>query len=940
MIKINNIERTSRLQTIKAPWLIVCSLSLIIGSLIGTQILVPFGLSRASFHSSSYPNLESLPGTRLKEIKTSSKEDAEKLIIDSLVLFQELLIKISDGKDYYALICLLQLTFDVGDSTSAISKKNAKNQLVARGIASDISNFFSGGAGGGGGGGGIAKSLAGGFSGLLGKLGFGNLTESLSAGAADASKYLGIGLGNGTITGLDLPPKYVKTSKVTQEKPTGINLIASNIGQGLTSSLVGSIDLKSVTPDPSSLGSTAKAVGEGVGNGAAAGLNLKPANSVVSNNGTGITAIAGNFVQGLTSSLLGNIDLKSVMSMGNLSSDDINSAAYALAQGLGGGAAYAVKLSPNPPSNTTFGQSRISGISGNLGQGLSTSFLKDINFKELLTSNAPTLSPDKIADAAKGLGAGLAGGAVVGIGLQPESSGSNVQLTPGGLGQMTESFGRGLSQSFLTNGTIMKLLATAKPAGQLDIGSVAKGLAIGLVDGATTSFDNAGGIKAIFNMEPGTTPEVKTLTKSTTYNDSVGGAATGFGNGLGLQTTTFVLQLFGKPPLNQAPSDPSMMTLGAPGSGQPLSGTPVNGQPSSGTPQPSNGAIAVGLRRRQTTTIAPANPSDQGKFGSLDVLDIPQFNGTITPIVQTAIDTLKCQGIGGLASILFSVGSSRGTSTSSVDIKDLRDKISRLGFSKQTINIKDKESGNTYDINIAELKIKINGNGLTKQIVVLVSHIILAIVVFAIVIPIIFIIGSIRNFAVISGRSDVLKNPRKIQWILALVIVLPVTFIVFITGMVAEGVKKHFTSFHGIAGLVLLLIILAAFPLAYLAAQDKLKLVFSIIVGLILQLILVVLITGFVDLSSLVFCATQIIPQPIFMLLGIFLTAPLLLAAVLLTLNLLLERWRGSAKNSDRLSNLFLSGRSSVAAEKGFGEKPPTLPMVNRSEGEKSFFSA
>ncbi|POS84156.1 hypothetical protein EPUL_005196 [Erysiphe pulchra] len=903
MVKSNDIDRTSKLPTRKAPWLVLLSVFLIIGSLIGTQILAPLSLLRNPFHSSTYFDIESLPYTGLRETKKSSNEDAEKLLIDSLVLLQELLIKISDG-----------------DSSGTRSRKNTKKH-VARGLMSDISNFFSGGASSGGLGAASAGSnatapaggLASGFSDIIGKIGFGNLTNSLSTGAADASKYLGIGLGNGTITGLDLPPNLTKVSKVLQEKPTGINLIASNLGQGLSSSLVGSINLNSVGPDPSSFGLAAKAVGEGVGNGAAAGLDLKPASSVVYSNDTGIPAIAGNFAQGLTSSFLSSIDLKSIMSMGNVSNDQVKTAAKALAQGLGSGAAYATKLSPNPPSNLTFDQDGISGVAGNFGQGLSVSFLKDINFKELIASNTPTLTPEKIADAAKGFGAGLAGGAVIGVGLQTDATASSIPFAPGSPGQISESFARGLSESFLANGTVLRVLATMQPTGgQLDVGSVAKGLAIGLVDGVTTSFDNAGGVKNIFNLDPGSTPQVTALTKPTSYNDSVGGAATGFGNGLGLQTTTFVLQVLGKPPLNQASSNSGTKALGAPGSGQPSSGTPANGQPSSGTP--GNAQLPTpGLRRRQTATTNPANPSDQSNFSILDLLNIPQFNGTITPVVQKSLDTLKCQGVGGLASVLYSVGSSQGVSTSSADMNELKNKISQLGFAKQTINLKDKEGGNLYDINIAEFQIMVNGNSLKKQIIVLVLHILPAITIFGTIIPIILIIGSIRNFAVMSGRTEVLKSSRKIQWILALSQVLPLTFLIFVTGIIAQGVKTHFTSAHGILGIILFIIVLPAFPLAYFAAKG-----------------LIVMISGFIDLASLVLCATQIISLQNFIILGISLAAHIFPAVTLLTLEVFMKKWRGSANNSDRRSNLYLSNGSSVAAEEGLGEKPSTMPMMNR----------
>ncbi|KHJ30238.1 hypothetical protein EV44_g4736 [Erysiphe necator] len=913
MNKSDDIERTPRLP---ATRLALCSLFLVIGCLIGTQILVPFGSLGNHFHSSTYSDLQILPQSGLEK---TPKENAEELLIETLVLFQDLLNQISGG-----------------DGSNELHRKRSSKK-IARGIASDFSsllNNFSAGDPPGM----VAtadKGIADSFSSFIGKLGFGNITGSLSAGAADASKYLGIGLGNGTITGLELPAQYLKLSKVAMEKPSGLNLIASNLGQGLTSSLIGSIDTKSITPDPGMLSLAAKALGEGAGNGASVGLNLKPMSAIVYSNDTGIPAIAGNLAQGLTSSFLSGVDVKSLAmsSMTSVSGDQINAAAKALAQGLGSGAASATKLNPNPPSSDAFDQNGISGIAGNLGQGLSTSFLEGIPFQQLLTNNAPSISPDQISDAAKGLGAGLAGGAVIGLGLQPDSGGSNVPLAPGGLGTMTESFGRGLTQSFLTNGTVTKLLATMQQPNQLDVGSVAKGLAIGLVDGATTGFDNAGGAKNIFNLDSGSTPEVTRLTKPTTYDDTVGGAATGFGTGLGLQSTTFVLQLFGKPPIYQGSDNPNMITSGTPDSKKALADPPAA---NSSNLQPSRGVIASGVRRRQETTIGSPISSEPSMFNSSDLLNLPQFNGTISPVVQKAIDTLQCQGIGGLVTVLFSVGSSQGVNPSSVDVNDLKEKIGRLGFAKQTIEIQDKESGNQYMVNIAQFDVKVNGNSLVKTIVVLVLHILLAIVAFGVVIPVILIINSIRNLAVMNGRADVLKNSRRIQWILALVVLLPSTLIVLITGIISEGVKSHFTSIHGITGLLLSLFTLPIFPLAYLYLRNKAKTLFNINLGLILTLLMSVLITGFIDLSSLALCATQIIPQTVFISIGSFLSTPLIFSNAFLVLEILMGRWRGKT-NDQRQSEMFLNGKSAMKDEERIGLKQPTMTITERNIGEKNF---
>jgi hypothetical protein len=65
--------------------------------------------------------------------------------------------------------------------------------------------------------------------------------------------YLGVGIGNGTLTGLALPAKMIKANKAIAPA-TGINSVAEGLGMGLTSSIVGSINVSSLlggATDPS-----------------------------------------------------------------------------------------------------------------------------------------------------------------------------------------------------------------------------------------------------------------------------------------------------------------------------------------------------------------------------------------------------------------------------------------------------------------------------------------------------------------------------------------------------------------------------------------------------------------------------------------------------------------------------------------------------------------
>ncbi|RKF62967.1 hypothetical protein GcC1_143006 [Golovinomyces cichoracearum] len=924
---------------VRLSWSIIFFIPIFLISIIIINNNFPFNIFRVYPSPSNYVEKPELLMSELKEIRKEIDPKTEEVLQASIRLFTDILTHFSED-----------LNFD--------QFKGSVRKLETRGLLSEIQNLFSGNGAGGG------------------------LFDAISNNAGEASKYLGIGIGDGTITGLDLPPTYMKKSKITSQKASGINSVAENVGQGLSSALVGAINLTALMPNPESLSLVSRAVGEGAGSGIAAGLNLKPLDTKAFNN-TGLPGAAGNLAQGLTSSFLGGVDLKAnlMSAMGNFSSAQANSAALSLAQGIGSGAAYASNLSSIPPEDTSdkegidgiagsfgkglttsfirgidiqkiramvpagitpeqtnqaalalaqglgsgaafatkltttppdaFDKNGISGVAGSVGQGLSTSFLKEINFKALASSTMPMLPPNWILEASAGLGSGLAEGAVVGIGLQimTSDSGTNKQ----GVGPVTEEFARGLSQSFLSNGTALKILDLLKqgsPAPSVDIGAVAKGFAIGLVGGAEISFENAGGVATIFKMSPEDAAQMTKLPMvMTTVNDTVGGAATGFGSGLGLETTKFVLQLLGKPVLN---SKNGLMPSSEPETkNMPSPETPV---PTAITQGPNvqinttlaNKAIVSHFNNRQIVYSTPPTPTNLPDFSSSAILDLSKINETVNPFLKSGADKLGCQGVGGLVAILISLGSNAGQINAS-QITELQETVTNLNFTDQVFTFKDSKTGNRLDVNTGNFDISLNGNSLKKEIIVLVLHIFLGVLTFAIAIPIVLIINSSRNFALLCGRTDVLKNASKIQWTIALAFILPSSLAIFIFGLLANGTKNHFKSSHGIIGTILILLTLLAFPLAYLRPKSKsIRIPFSINIAFLLSLTAIVLINGFADLSAISFCAAQFLPQFIFVLIGTLLSTPLLQSVTMITLELLIDKWKVSAFRNMQNSDYFL----------------------------------
>ena len=553
--------------------------------------------------------------------------------------------------------------------------------------------------------------------------------------------YLGVGIGNGTLTGLALPAKMMKANTAIAPA-TGINSVAEGLGMGLTSSIVGSINVTSLfggVTDPSTINTAVLSLAQGLGGGAAQGLNLKTVGNGTFNT-SGLNGIAGNLGQGLSTSFLGGVDLTKAVSMvgGNmtLTGAQANGAVLALAQGLGSGAVSALKLSTKPADNSSFNTDGINGIAGNFGQGLSTSALSNLSLSSLstmmgnssLTSTFSNInltsafSGMNLLAAANGLGTGLAEGAVVGLGFQQDSSVPDSANDTASIGPIVQTFAKGLSESFLANGTLTKVVSsvTGSSSGSstggglgslslssLPIGKVAAGFAVGLVDGAQSSIENAGGIGGVFNMPPSDTVGMMAMPTVSNFDDGIGGAATGFGTGLGSELTKGLLQAFGKPPLDGSSTTASALPANA--STDSANSSTLTSKRSISGPVIGKRSLAVaGLKRQSQTPMTTSK------------LDLMMLNTTLDPIIQGGIVALGCQGVGGVVAIGLSLLQSGKISLGSFG--NLTSSFSSL--TNQTYTI--KEGGNTYTANLANKDITqgitLNGQPVVKAVVLIVLH--------------------------------------------------------------------------------------------------------------------------------------------------------------------------------------------------------------------------
>jgi hypothetical protein len=537
-----------------------------------------------------------------------------------------------------------------------------------------------------------------------------------------ASMYLGVGIGNGTLKGLEVGAPLLKDNTVVKPA-SGLNAAASDLGSGAASEIVGSLDLKTLLQTtPESRNQLSLATAQGLGSGSAAALNLKPLDTNAFNS-SGFNGIAGNFGQGLSTSFLGGLNLQKMLNTAQISNAQMNEAALSLAQGLGSGSAFALKLTAVPPSNTSFNTDGLNGIAGNMGQGLSSTFLSGVDLKAMFSGASSMITGPMIVKAAQGLGAGLGEGSAIGLGFQQDNQitvpVNSTNATMPDVGVLTENFAKGLSERFLANGTLQNLMTafTGNSTGlSINMVKAAEGLGIGLVDGAQLSIMNAGGLQKVLGLNSSDMVALMSLPTSTTFDDSVGGAAVGLGSGLSFELTKGLLQALGKPSLldNTTATIPgNSTTIPAPAAS--TSAAALNNGPLPNIPTVSRHKRSLQAKRQNPSSSTSASSS--APTSAISMLDSLLTPANLNPILQAGSDALGCQGIGGLAAILNSLSKSKVLGNG-----NLGNLTSSFGaLTNQTYTTRD-QSGNTFTVNIAELLLTTNGNSLSKEFKLIIAH--------------------------------------------------------------------------------------------------------------------------------------------------------------------------------------------------------------------------
>ncbi|UNI17169.1 hypothetical protein JDV02_003544 [Purpureocillium takamizusanense] len=366
-----------------------------------------------------------------------------------------------------------------------------------------------------------------GLEGAVGSFGFGlsrSFTESINlTGPGGLTSKLppidfgataldiGNGLGNGAVVGLRLannkaigPPRPVG--------PTDIPKIAGALSFGLSNSLIGNINLSSITGPggvasmfpPVDFGATALDIGNGLGNGAVVGLRLANNKAIGPPRPAGptdIPKIAGALSFGLSNSLIGNINISSVTGPGGVASMfppvDFGATALGVGGAVGAGASMGFKLTKKDltPAPPTSGKD-LPGIASSFAFGATRTLSDNLNLSDVGGQLGTMLPPVNIADTALSLGSGLGNGVAQGLKLTDKDLTPPLPASPSDIPRIAGRFAFGLSNGVSVNLNVseqaQKLGSMLPP---IDIGLTALNVGAGIGAGA------AAGLKLATNEQ-------------------------------------------------------------------------------------------------------------------------------------------------------------------------------------------------------------------------------------------------------------------------------------------------------------------------------------------------------------------------------------------------------------------------------------------------------
>lgn len=394
----------------------------------------------------------------------------------------------------------------------------------------------------------------------------------------------------GADTGFNIAPSQAsndiasKIAAAVGEQATGINLVAQNLGSGLSAQLATAMNAMSPVDLP--VGMMAFALAQGIGEGSASGLNLTQIQYSPANN-SDLVAMARNFGLGITGPIAGSTTIKKMLLQAGGRQEIIKripQIAAAAGHGLGQGASAGMGLAKGNPDGAVLkrdsppdpNEMDVPGLVGNLSFGLSRSFLETSHLSALLekTGRDAILDTASLASFAAGAGKGISDGVV--LGLRGNSSKNlSIRAADGEYdtgGQVGQEFTKSLVATLLQNGGMSAIghSLTSSAGGlkaRVDVNKVIEGAARGLIEGSVSAMAEAGGLQKVIT---GDFPEelamrLKSLPESQ-FNDSLNGSIVAFARGLSSEGVLLISKYMNKG--NKSAGAPDKRSMDARGVGE------------------------------------------------------------------------------------------------------------------------------------------------------------------------------------------------------------------------------------------------------------------------------------------------------------------------------------------------------------------------------------
>ncbi|KAL0260368.1 hypothetical protein SLS55_004054 [Diplodia seriata] len=822
-----------------------------------------------------------------------------------------------------------------GDKRQADSTTSDSGSLDFQGIAGDFSES-------------LAQSFIGNVD--VSQLGGAEAQKQLLNTLSQAAPYAGSGLGQGAAEGLGLTDKArsgsagskrVATRQTSGEEDDDASVgdIAQDFTRSLSSTFLSNVNLSSLVSNAAGQGSemigpAVQGLAQGLGGGAATGLGLqKDVQEPIDSQD--IESVLKGFSRSLTTSFLANGTLENIQAKAaNAASIPVVPAVQGLAKGFGSGAASAFGLKEATvvdPSATD-----IPTVAQGFSDSLTQSFLSNGTAKKL-TDMLGDQGPVMLASIVEGLGRGFGSGAAESLGLQSAESDSDSSDSSDSESEDSDSedldaptvaqkFSKALTTSFLTDDTLDKITQKAMSAGgglgeNIDFSKLAEGLGIGLIDGAST---------AIF-MQTGM--DNASLTEnSQQFNDTVGGAATGFGRGVSSEAIKAVFSAFGNKDVAGNLADELDTSTD-------LVNTPAGSSPSDA---PTTSKRSVAIARKPAKRQAQLNTTD-----AVNALAQNLNITTLNSLIQQGADALGCTGVGGL--IQVGLGLQQNLLDGQTPNLPSPKNIPFLSQLDQTINITSSNNNDLFlfQLDLPTLTLTVNRLPIVKLAAFLAAHVAAVALAFYLLLPAALALGAARGLAV-----DILNRPDKLRFAPRAVTALQAFAVPAFAaagaglGAAAAGSAAHARTPHQIVGWVTLGAAVLGGGLHVAATrananangeaagakkknaaavdakqqhqQKTLRRASDAVAQLVLGLAQVELVLGFQDLNEISFCATQGVPLPLAVAAGAVLTAVVFGSAGAVGLKVVVGRW-----GRERRKN----GGAAAGEEKGTGEaaQPPAL---------------